>query len=57
MDDKILLRYIYIIYIYIHTHTHIYKYNPMHETIKLNSTVVTLLNIPQYAKIKNKLIK
>ena len=47
MDDKILLRYIY-------TYTHIYKYNPMHETIKLNSTVVTLLNIPEYAKINKK---
>ena len=34
-----------------------YKYKPIHETVKLNSTVVTLLNIPQYAKIKNKLKK
>ena len=44
--------YIYIcvcIYIYIKT---LYIYKPIHERVKYNSTVVTLLNIPQYAKIK-----
>ena len=39
-------------YTHTHTHTH-YKYKPIRETVKLNSTVVTLFNIPQYAQIKN----
>ena len=45
------------IYICIYKH---YKYKPIHETVKENNTVVTLLIIPQYlpggyAKIKNKI--
>ena len=39
---------------YVYKH---YKYKPIHETVKLNNTVVTLLIIPQYAKIKKYMIK
>ena len=34
-----------------------YKYKPIHETVKLNNMDITLLIIPQYAKIIRYIIK
>ena len=46
-----------IIIIKINIYIYIYKYKPVHEKVKLNNTAVTLLIIPQYAKLKKYTIK